>query len=670
MSESPEKRASLRRWLGGAFLLALTACQLPFHPSPPVRLTVNGAPAVAGDFKPADIQSLVLENGLVALTFGKDANGDFSATSVVKNGRELAHNLHGVEPRDVDAHRTFYLDTGAGREHLVVDTVRVIKNTPELAHFAVIDHRALHLEHHFVMLQGESGVHPYVIVKSPPGLGTGETRTMYRFDMDLLDWAWSGERTGRQPKYALLQSISEAGNLGDETWRLPDGSVYQKYDYVSYYAETPMWGHYGHGFGAFFIPVSTESYAGGPLRQELMVHQDALILNYIGGGHFGGGGSATGRNGEKIHGPWFLYFNAGDTPEAIIADAKKAAAAEKPKWPYAWMDEPLYPVKRTTVTGQLKLTHDRSTAFAYVILGQPGNPPRGGGARSGATRRGGGAPEAGAASAGATTPERPSSPPEGDAGTSPFTRSGPMGPVGVSDRASALYTQSGDYIYYVKADAQGAFRLPAVRPGTYTLYAWQTQGPVTQSFAKDGIEVKGDTLDLGAVEWDAPYHPHLIFQVGRADRTAGEFKFGNAPRTNQWVNRIPNDLTFTIGQSKEAEDWYYAQRGPAAPQTSTWTIKFDVAAVPTGNAYLSIPVAGGPGDVAVLVNGREVGKVVHGDDASVRRAANRSGVYARFEFTFPAATLQAGENTVSLRTNRPTGNNNGIMYDTIVLESD
>src|SRR6202142_256606 len=76
------------------------------------------------------------------------------------------------------------------------------------------------------------------------------------------------------------------------------------------------------------------------------------------------------------------------------------------------------------------------------------------------------------------------------------------------DRASVLYTQSGDYIFYVKADAEGKFTLPAVRPGTYTLYAWQTQGPITQSFAKDGIEVKGDTLDLGAVEWDAPYHPH------------------------------------------------------------------------------------------------------------------------------------------------------------------
>jgi hypothetical protein len=661
-----------------------------------VTLTINGAPAQPGDLKPADIQSLVLANGLLTLTFGPDANGDFSATSVLKNGRELAHNLHGVEPRDVDAHRTFYLDSGAGRGHLVADTVRVVKNTPELAHFAVIDHRALHLEHHFVMLKDESGVHPYVVVRSAPGVNTGEMRTMYRFDMDILDWAWVNERTGRQPKYALLQSISEIGNMGDETWRLPDGTVYQKYDYCPYYANSPMWGHYGHGFGVFFIPVSLESYAGGPLRQELAVHQDALILNYIGGGHFGGGGSATGRTGEKIHGPWFLYFNTGATPEAIIADAQQVAAAEKTKWPYAWMDEPLYPVKRTTVTGQLKITHDRSAAFAYVILGQPDNPARGGGGRGGRGgpdgRGGAGAePVAGASAAAQGVGAVASAPAAGGALASGVAaptgrggRGGPDGPVGVPDRASVLYTQSGDYIYYAKADAAGKFTLPAVRPGTYTLYAWQTQGPITQSFAHDGVEVKGDTLDLGAVAWDAPYHPHLLFQVGQADRMAGEFKFGSAPRTNQWVSQIPADLTFTVGQSKEADDWYYAQH------SGTWKIVFNVAQVPTGNAYLTIPVAGGPGNVTVLVNGQEVGRVSHGDDASVRRAANRSGVYARFEFTFPASLLKPGENTVSLQmasrraannsgpadANLPTGQmpgstaNNGIMYDTIVLEAD
>lgn len=586
-----------------------------------VTLTLNGKPARSGDYKPADIQSLVLANGLLTLTFGRDSNGDFSATSVVKNGRELAHNLHGVEPRDVDAHRSFYLDSGAGKDHLKVDTVRVVKNTAELAHFAVIDRRALHLEHHFVMLKGESGVHPYVIVQSAPGINTGETRTMYRFDMSILDWAWVNERTGRQPSYAQLQAISPVGNMGDETWRLADGSVYQKYDYCAYYADTPMWGHYGHGFGVFFIPTTLESYAGGPLRQELMVHQDALILNYIGGGHFGGGGTAAGRNGAKIHGPWYLYFNTGDTPEAIIADAKKTAAEEKAKWPYAWVDEPLFPQQRTTVTGQLQLTHDRSTAFAYVILGQPTNIPS-------------------------------------------MRRFSAEAPAGVPDRASVLYTQAGDYIYYAKADASGKFTLPAVRPGTYTLYAWQTQGAVTQSFARDGVVVKGNRLDLGSVEWDAPYHPNLIFQVGHADRMAGEYKFGSALRTNQWVNQIPDDLTFTIGRSREADDWYYAQHA------GTWTIKFDVAKTPSGNAYLTIPVAGGPGKIAVLLNGGEVGRISHRDDASVRRAANRSGVYARFEFTFPASRLKAGANTVELRMLAPEGKNNGIMYDTVVLESD
>jgi rhamnogalacturonan endolyase len=599
-----------------------------------VSLLLNGSPAQPGDYKPSDIHSLVIENGLLTITFGKDANGDFSATSVVKDGQELAHNLHGVEPRDVDAHRTFYLDGNAGRSHLVADTVRIVRNTPDLAHFAVIDSRTLHLEDHFVMLRGESGIHPYVIIKSPPGITTGELRTMYRFDMGILNWAWTDERTGQQPRYALLQSISEIGNMGDETWRLPDGSVYQKYDYSVYYADSPMWGHYGHGFGVFFMPVSTESYAGGPLRQELDVHQDALILNYLGGGHYGGGGSATGLHGEKIHGPWFLYFNTGTTPEAIIADAKRVAAEQKAQWPYRWMDEPLYPLDRTTVTGQLTISHGRSAAFAYVILGQPKNPP---------VRRF----------------SRPGVPPQGN-------RMPPGGraAAGVPDRASVLYNQWGDYIYYAKADADGNFRLTGVRPGTYTLYAWQTQGPITQSFALDGVQVKGDSLDLGSVAWDPPYHPNLIFQIGKPDRMAGEFKYGSVPRSNQWVEKIPTDLAYVVGKSDPAEDWYYAQHG------GTWTIDFNLASAPGGNAYLTIPVAGGPGNVTVLVNGQEVGHIVHGDDASVRRAANRSGVYARFEFTFPASVLHSGANTVSLRMNGSPGRFNGIMYDTVVLESD
>jgi rhamnogalacturonan endolyase len=385
-----------------------------------------------------------------------------------------------------------------------------------------------------------------------------------------------------------------------------------------------MWGHYGHGFGVFFIPSTKDSYAGGPLRQELIIHQDALILNYIGGGHYSGGGTAAGRNGEKIHGPWLLYFTKSDSPATMIADAKKAAAAEQAKLPYKWVDEPLYPLNRTTVTGQLKISHDRSAANAYVILGQPGN-NAGGGRGGGRGGRGGGNGGTGA----------------------------------VQDRAAALYTQAGDYIFYVKADANGKFSIPSVHPGPYTLYAWQTQGPITQSLAKDDVEVNGDKLDLGAVEWDAPYHPNFLWQIGQADRLAGEFKFGSSPRTNQLINQVPADFTYTIGTSKPAEDWYYAQK------TGTGTVNFYLARTYAGNGYLTLAIAGGGANVTCLVNDQEVGAISYGDDASVRRAANRSGRYARNEITFPANLLKQGANTLKLRADGA-----GIMYDTIVMEAD
>jgi len=650
-----------------ALLLVALAPVFVAHAANEMTMTLNGEPAKVGDYSRADVKDLVLDNGLLKITFGPDTRGQISATSLIKNGQELIHNLNGVQPRDTDAKRSFYHDWSASGGMMTVATLRIIKNTPDLVHFALIGAgTSPYLEDHYVMLKGESGIHPYVIIKGQFG---GEMRTLYRFDMHILDWTWTDERIAQQKSYSFLQSISEKGNVGDETWRLPDGTIYSKYDYVVYYSESPMWGHFGHGFGAFFMPVSTESYAGGPLRQELAVHQDALILNYLGGGHFGGGGTAGGRTGEKIHGPWFLYINAGPDTNAIIADALKVAAEQQKEWPYQWMDEPLYPVKRTSVSGQLKVSHDRSAAYAYVILGQPGNPARGGG-----RGRGGAAPAAApdsapaavldpAASA-ASTPALQVVSGQEVAPTDAASVRGARGRGGpntgaVADRASVLYTQAGDYIYSVKADADGKFTLPYVRPGTYTLYAWQTQGPITQSLARDNVVVSGDTLDLGAVDWDPPYHPNLLWQIGQADRLAGEFKFGDQPRTSQWMLQVPADLTFTIGQSKERTDWYYAQK------TGTWTVKFNLDKIPAGNAYLTIAIAGGGGSVTAAMNGTAVGSLSYGDDGSVRRATNRSGVYKRNEYTFAASLLKPGENTLTLRCNGA-----GLMYDTIVLESD
>src|SRR6185295_8466831 len=77
----------------------------------------------------------------------------------------------------------------------------------------------------------------------------------------------------------------------------------------------------------------------------------------------------------------------------LIQDALKTSAAEKAKWPYTWVDEPTYPKNRSTVTGQIKISHNRSAANAWVILGQPGGAGRGGRGGGGA----GGVPAAPAA---------------------------------------------------------------------------------------------------------------------------------------------------------------------------------------------------------------------------------------------------------------------------------
>ena len=78
-----------------------------------MSMTLNGQPAVVGDYAPDEVTNLVLDNGLLKITFGQDYRNQISATSIIKNGTELAHNLHGTVPRDTDGGRTFYHDYNA-----------------------------------------------------------------------------------------------------------------------------------------------------------------------------------------------------------------------------------------------------------------------------------------------------------------------------------------------------------------------------------------------------------------------------------------------------------------------------------------------------------------------------------------------------------------------------
>ena len=392
-----------------------------------------------------------------------------------------------------------------------------------------------------------------------------------------------------------------------------------------------MWGHYGHGIGAWFIPTSTESYAGGPLRQGTRRPPGRLSSSTTSAADTlrPGGGNAAGTGGKpKIHGPWYIYFNTAATPDALIADAKKISAAEKAKWPYPWVDEPTYPLNPThRPPARSKFP---MTAPLPALTSSSANPP----------------------TAAAVD--------EVDAAAVVAEKCRQLACPHRSAVASIIYNHSGEYIFYVHADSSGHFTLPAVRPGTYSLYAWQTQGPITQSLALDNVEIKGDTQNLGNIGWDAPYHPNLLFQIGNPDRMAGEYNLGTAPRDYYLLNKVPAEVAFTVGKSKEATDWFFAQNG------GTWTVNFNVDKLPAGNCYLTLPVAGGGGNnCAVALNGTSIGNITKGDDGSVRRQTNPqpASTLAMPSLLSPASNLKQGANSLTLQ-------GKGMMYDTVVLESD
>ncbi len=85
-----------------------------------------------------------------------------------------------------------------------------------------------------------------------------------------------------------------------------------------------MHGIYGHGFGAWICQGSRESLGGGPLKQDLTVHQTdttPVLLNMLHSVHYGSKPVVADGEWSKTYGPFFLSLNRGDDPDALRADA-------------------------------------------------------------------------------------------------------------------------------------------------------------------------------------------------------------------------------------------------------------------------------------------------------------------------------------------------------------
>lgn len=532
----------------------------------------------------------ILSNGILTMEWKEDA----TLALLSRNGAELFCNT--AERSDTDGKRGFYIDYHAeGAFHnLHVKRIEVVESTPDIAHIAFVDDTGyLYIEYHIVLLPGQSGYYSYVIAgnNTDSTFELSEFRIVYRCGMRVFDHACNNERMGLQPARKYMEQFEK---LQDETYRLPDGElysngdVYSKYDYAGYFSKNPAWGQYGHGYGFFVIPVSAEYYPGGPLKQELLVHYDGIVLNYFTGAHFGSGNFHVPIGWKKCYGPFYQYFNEGSDGEQLYQDALLTAAEEKKKWPYTWVKHPLYPLERSHVEGSLQFENGSPCTNTTVVLGQSG---------------------------------------------------------------TLLERQSGDYLYYTTTDDQGHFSLEHVRPNDYTLYAYQTGGSNTHQL-EAFISVKAPETTLSPIVFKLPERTLLwqlgaATRTCEGYRYAGELRnykwMDMVPENLDFYLGKDDPATDWYYAQVRPGQWnlhFQLDAIPASPCCLTVALAGVCKSRMTNkqNAVLYIDI-----------NGTEAGCSVFINDSGIYRSATQNGRYRRLELEIDRSLLHTGDNVISFR---------------------
>ena len=317
-----------------------------------------------------------------------------------------------------------------------------------------------------------------------------------------------------------------------------------------------------------------------------------------------GGQAMVLAEGEKKLYGPFLIYTTYSTKP--VASARNQWGKEVEAWPYQWFDNELYPRERGTVRGHLNVTTGQRSDSVRIVLAQ-------------------------------------------EKGKDPIE-------------------MTHGYQFWTLTDANGDFELKNVRPGDYNLFAYAKAGEVTDMLEQDDVTVTVGDNDLGIITWTPKKYIQLLWMIGQNDRCSSEFHYSDTTRQYGLWELVPQNLTYTIGESSEKTDWYYAQ----TKKGGTWTIKFHLNERPTGRVYLTASLAGCAGTgstITVKVNGTQRASWKPGvNDASVYRSAVNSGRHYVYTADFLNAGLKVGENTVEL-TYSGGGSKDGIMYDCIKMEA-
>ncbi|ERL90545.1 hypothetical protein D910_07893 [Dendroctonus ponderosae] len=317
--------------------MRLILCLLLF-----VLLTFVGlSPVDAAVTLTVDGLAATIRNDYVELNFKADA----TISTVNVQGTNLAAS--GV--------KSFYLDWNDNGEGVFnPSSIHIVEQTSSRVHFYWLQENienVFTIELHYVMEEDISGIYSYAKYTNDKSYAVtlGETRMVYRFQASILTQGTNQVRSGTTP---TTVDLNQCTTVQDSTWQFPNGTYYSKYDYAAYIRQINYQGVYGNGFGAFVVSPSREYHGGGPLKQDLTVHQECLVANYFLSGHFGTPGLSASPGWTHIYGPFLLYFPTGDDG-SIISAVQNQVASEQSKWPYSFVNDAEYPTSRGKVSGNV-----------------------------------------------------------------------------------------------------------------------------------------------------------------------------------------------------------------------------------------------------------------------------------------------------------------------------
>ena len=549
-------------------------------------------------------RTCTMSNGIITLSI--QANGMAMTMKHPSNG-----------PTNILASNGIYFDYTADKNRsLSAVSARVVRSDDDYAEVVYTSEANDVLptyEHGYIMRKGESGIFTYVIVhgnsKSADTANGGigpvrETRVCTRLAPTFLDGYVDEQMQGTIPSNTEM-SKAEQNQVQDATYYLSDGSIYTKYNWAQFIDHDDFHGLMNSKIGVWNIPVSYEWLNGGPMRQELTVHatsKSPITIQMLQGEHLGAAATSYGDDQHQIFGPFMIYVNDGATREERIADARAKAAELKAEWPFAWFENEYYPLDRSTVSGKINITTGQEPGNVKVVLAAPG---------------------------------------------------------------SNLLRQGGDYMFWTLTDEEGNFSIPAVRKGSYSLYAYATTGTITDELCVDDIVVGEAETNLGDIEWTPFTLENQLWNIGENNRLADGFNCSDRPRAYEAWQWQPASLEYRIGESDPSTDWYNAQT-----KNGKWTIKFNLDRQYEGDAVLTASIAGVSNSpkIQVAVNGKNKDSWSLSDDGSIRRSATLAGRHLVKSVTFPASDLQIGENEITLTASN-CKDKSGVLWDCIKLEA-